>query len=188
MDLWLLRHADSLPEPQIPEPDWPLSPAGQRQARTLVPILADLGITRIITSPYRRAKETVSPFARAMDLEVHEVYALQERCLAPVWIEDFHGALGASLQDPDLALPGGESLRDCQGRMTKAIAAEQAKVTSGVLLVSTHGQAIASILQSIDPSVGFREWRALKRPDLVRIRIREAGWEWDRGYRLELGS
>lgn len=49
----------------------PLSRAGRRQADGLVSVLGDQGITRIVTSPFVRCRETVEPLAakRGLPLE-----------------------------------------------------------------------------------------------------------------------
>jgi broad specificity phosphatase PhoE len=41
----------------------PLSKAGRRQADALVTVLGDRGVTRIVTSPFVRCRETVEPLA-----------------------------------------------------------------------------------------------------------------------------
>jgi phosphohistidine phosphatase SixA len=56
----LVRHAE---KDTVQVGDVPLSEAGQRRARELARVLGDVGVTAIVTSPYRRAKDTVVPLA-----------------------------------------------------------------------------------------------------------------------------
>ena len=63
--LWLVRHAQSAPDKSRPEPEWPLSEVGRRQAEALVPVLKAIGVNRLASSPYRRAIDTLGPFAAA---------------------------------------------------------------------------------------------------------------------------
>ena len=57
----LIRHAESSPSRDIPESNWPLSSRGIVQAQELGEALSDIGITAVISSPYRRALDTVRP-------------------------------------------------------------------------------------------------------------------------------
>lgn len=72
MPLVLLRHASAGSRETWVGDDRerPLDDRGVRQARDLVALLADLPLTRIVTSPYRRCVQTVEPLAAARNLEV----------------------------------------------------------------------------------------------------------------------
>lgn len=56
----------------------PLTPTGEKQARTLVAFFAAYGATRITSSPWRRCTMTVEPFAAAAGLEVGTAQFLTE--------------------------------------------------------------------------------------------------------------
>ena len=56
----------------------PLDPRGRRQARGLVDLMAGLGVTRIVTSPYVRCVQTVLPLAAALGLRAEERAELAE--------------------------------------------------------------------------------------------------------------
>ena len=56
----LVRHAE---KDTTQVGDVPLSEAGRRRARELARVLGDAGVTGIVTSQYRRAKDTVVPLA-----------------------------------------------------------------------------------------------------------------------------
>jgi phosphohistidine phosphatase SixA len=61
----VVRHADKGTEPAS---DPALSPAGQQRALALAAALESARITSIITTPYRRARETALPLARRLGL------------------------------------------------------------------------------------------------------------------------
>ena len=65
MLLYIVRHGHPVyaPEEQLTE-------IGHRQARALVPRMKEAGITRIFSSPLRRARETAQPTAEALGLPV----------------------------------------------------------------------------------------------------------------------
>ena len=61
----LVRHA----EPANDDGNDPaLSQAGARRARALAAALRDAGVTAILTSPFRRTRETAQPLAQAADV------------------------------------------------------------------------------------------------------------------------
>jgi broad specificity phosphatase PhoE len=84
----LVRHAESewnrhfsrtRIDPGIPDPA--LTEDGRRQAERLSGQLAGTGIARLIASPYRRALETATIVARALDLRVAVEPLVRERCV-----------------------------------------------------------------------------------------------------------
>ena len=82
MTLLLLRHATAgHRRPGVGEAEdrlRPLDARGRRQANTLPELYADLGVTRVLTSPYVRCRESVEPLARALDLPIEERIELAE--------------------------------------------------------------------------------------------------------------
>ena len=69
MTLLLLRHATAgHRRPGVGEAEdrlRPLDARGRRQANALPELYADFGVTRVLTSPYVRCRESVEPLARA---------------------------------------------------------------------------------------------------------------------------
>jgi len=56
----------------------PLDARGRRQADALPELYADLGVGRVLTSPYVRCRQSIEPLARALDLPVEERVGLAE--------------------------------------------------------------------------------------------------------------
>ena len=172
--IYLLRHAESAPSPDVPEPEWPLSADGRTQAEKLVPVLADLPISAIYSSPFPRAIDTVRPFADQAGLAVNLVEDLRERRLSsgvaplPQW----RAMLKKAWAEFDWAPPGGESNIQCQHRMFATLRGLTAAHPGESILAASHGNAIALFLNSIDSSFGFDEWAALRNPDLFLVSYR----------------
>lgn len=61
-----------------PDEERPLSKAGRRQAAALTKLLRNEPITRIMTSPYVRCRETVAPLAERLGVPVEDTDALVE--------------------------------------------------------------------------------------------------------------
>jgi len=75
---WNVHYGRTRIDPGIPDP--PLTSAGRAQAERLTDALAAEGIVRLISSPYRRALETASIIARALDLAISVEPLVRERC------------------------------------------------------------------------------------------------------------
>lgn len=183
--LYLLRHAQSQPDLNTPTRDWPLSDLGVTQADALVALLSKLGIRRIFSSPYRRALATVAPFARAGGLEVSTVPNLREQENHLVGTEpEFRSLLMKMWADFDYRPPGGETLRECQARMTAAVRDLAGDCDGSTALISSHGNAIGLFLNHLEPGFGYEHWRAMRNPDLFRIRFESGEFSWDRRWAI----
>ena len=148
-----------------------------QQADELPARLAPLGIDHVVSSPFVRAVETVRPFCQAAGVELQIDRDLRERRLSGRWIRDFEGTLRKTWEDFDFALPGGESSRACQERVAGCVSRLATAVPGQSLLVSSHGNAIALFLNSLDPAFGWPEWQAMGNPDLFRTRLDGPRWE-----------
>ena len=180
--IYLLRHAESAPGRDLPEPDWPLSPGGADQARRLVTQLSGLGIAGVCSSPFVRAVATVRPFCEARQLSIEIEPDLRERTLCGHRIEQFEEPLRHSWEDFDHALPGGESSRTCQRRIVDCVT-RLASSHAGTLLVSSHGNALALFLNTLDPTFGWEGWKAMRNPDLFKVDF-DGTLRWDRAFRF----
>ncbi|RZS89632.1 histidine phosphatase superfamily protein (branch 1) [Motilibacter rhizosphaerae] len=69
--LILVRHAHAGDKRLWPfgDVDRPLSSRGQQQAEGLARQLGGLPVTRLVTSPYRRCRQTLAPLSEVLDLE-----------------------------------------------------------------------------------------------------------------------
>ena len=80
MTLYLVRHADAdkrnpySPVDHLRE----LSEDGWRQATRIADRLGDAGVTRVLSSPFPRCRQTVEPLARRVGVEVEPHPALAE--------------------------------------------------------------------------------------------------------------
>jgi 8-oxo-dGTP diphosphatase len=78
--LYVVRHAKagSRAKWEGSDDQRPLTKPGRRQAAGLVELLAGEGITRVLSSPYVRCRQTVEPLAERLRLPVDLADALEE--------------------------------------------------------------------------------------------------------------
>lgn len=166
MKALLISHATSSGQ----APDAPLASEGYAQAKALVSVLADLRAGPLYASPYRRAQETIAPYAEATAQNVKTLDDLRERRLSPVKLPDWKDHIERSYVDPDYAPKGGESHNDLRFRASDAL---QTIEDLGGLLPAfvTHGGLTSALFSGIETSFGFADWQALRNPDLFEVDI-----------------
>lgn len=78
--LIILRHAAATPRADYVGEDGkrPLLPDGKKQAKELVRLLSAYGPKRVFTSPWRRCRDTISPYAKAHRFKIIERGELSE--------------------------------------------------------------------------------------------------------------
>ncbi|GAA3986458.1 histidine phosphatase family protein [Allokutzneria multivorans] len=159
----LVRHAESeIPRPGGPdEYHRPLTATGLAQAASLVLPRP----TRVVSSPYLRAVQTVAP----LGLPVDTVHELREWDSGLQPSPDYARHYAASWADPEMARPGGESLAQLTSR---AVAALTALADGGVVVVGSHGTFVARALAGF--GVSTVDWpfsAAMPMPAVYRIRF-----------------
>lgn len=168
--LLVIRHCESIGQAS----DAALSSAGEIQAIELARRLADEPITRIVSSPYRRARDTIGPFAAGRGLTVDIDPRLAERRLSPAPIDHFREVVRRSFRDLDYRLEGCESGRET---FTRGWAALHAALDYGAPLTAivSHGQMISMVFHTIDPRFGYEGWLSLTNPDVYLLERNDDG-------------
>lgn len=170
---YVIRHAYAV---WAPEEQRPLSSKGHEDARRVAELLCDLPITRIFSSPYQRARQTVEPLAMQLDLPIQVEPDLRERKLGDeVKGDDFLTSVRKTWQDPTFFLPGGESNAAGQLRGVAVVQRLREQFPYEHLVLSTHGNLMALILQHYDPGVDYIFWKALTMPDIYSMSFFQAG-------------
>jgi 2,3-bisphosphoglycerate-dependent phosphoglycerate mutase len=166
--LILVRHAQSAPRPDLPEAEFPLSELGRQQAQDLVPILRDLGVDALVSSPYQRAVDTLRPYAEAVGLEIAIDDDLRERSLG-AWLESVEAVNNAILRmhaDLDFCLPGGESGRACLARYEAALVRALDASPGRTIAVGAHGGVVSHFLAAHHSGLAPEFWRSIRNPHL----------------------
>lgn len=133
--------------------------------------LSDKKIDAVLSSPYRRAVDTVSEFAKSQDLTIQIVEDFRERRIDSGWIADFLSFSRAQWADFDYKLSDGECLREVQERNIRALNRVLEEYHGKTVAVGSHGTALSTIVNYYDRRFGYQEFdkiRALM-PWIVRF-------------------
>jgi len=169
--IFLVRHCKASGQ----EPEAPLTAEGLKQAARLAAFFAERAVERIVSSPFRRAVDTIRPFADRSGIAIETDARLSERVLSTEPLPDWMERLKASFDEPDLKLPGGESSREAAERGIAVIEACWRRPESSVVAV-THGNLMALILSACGGRFGYEEWKNLTNPDVYELlKTDEAG-------------
>lgn len=183
--VYLIRHAQSHLTEDVHHSEWPLSERGREQARHLAALLAPLGIEEIFTSPYRRCRETIGPFAAASGVPVSEHAELREHLLAPGLIDDFEQVWRQSWADFSYALPGCETSHAAQARIWAAVFAVAERSSAGTLAISSHGNVLSLLFNRVDQQFALESATAMRNPDVFRVQLGEQALRWHAEWQLE---
>ncbi|MBQ9996061.1 MAG: histidine phosphatase family protein [Clostridia bacterium] len=159
-DLYFIRHAESRYDAD--DRTRGLSDKGLRDRALSAEFLADKSVDAVLSSPYRRAVETVEVFAEERGMKVLPVEDFRERCIADVWVEDFREFTRRQWEDHDYKLGGGESLREVQRRNIAALTDVLRQYAGKTVAVGTHGMALSTIIQYFVPSFGWEDFDRIR--------------------------
>lgn len=163
---YLVRHAHAN---WTPDENRPLSAQGLADAQRVADLLASCPIDAVYASPARRAWQTVELLAVRLGLPIHPIPDLRERELAGGPVDDFLAAVKAAWDNPTQAHPGGESNVVAQRRGVAVVLQLSAQHPDGHLVLGTHGNLLALVLQYFYPTMGYDFWQSLTMPDVYRL-------------------
>ncbi len=175
--LYLVRHANSV---WSTDAQRSLSAAGLRDAERVAGILKHYPIDAIFCSPSRRAIQTITPLAAVLNLPINSDHRLAERQLSDQPITDFHNSIAQLWHNPHISLPGGESNVTAKARGVAFIKTMLSEIKTkrfiySHIVVSTHGNLLALILQHFYPAVDYDFWSKLSFPDIYFLPLEEGG-------------
>lgn len=184
-EIFLIRHAQSHQTTRLDHSQWPLSAQGASQAQVLARLLVPLEIEAIFSSPYQRCLDTVAPLASALGLTVHIREDLRERLLVSGWVDNLVPIWHRCWEDFDHAEIDCESSRVAQRRIVAEVTHIARSTSQRRVAVSSHGNAIGLLLNSLDPTFLRLETERIRNPDVIRLLVEDGELRWDRSYRLQ---
>ncbi|MCP4604361.1 MAG: histidine phosphatase family protein [Proteobacteria bacterium] len=183
MKVFLVRHAQSSPSRVLPDPKWPLSEVGCNQAEALVRILAPLNISEFFTSPYVRCVATIDPFIRSSGTPVTRMEGLREHKIVDKFVNNFQKIWDRCWSDFDFSLDNCESSSAAQSRMRDAVMKICKSSSADTIGISSHGNVIGLLLNSIDASFSVTQTQSLLNPDIVCLTYHDHKLVFDRTFK-----
>jgi 2,3-bisphosphoglycerate-dependent phosphoglycerate mutase len=169
--LFMVRHANS---PFIfgQERTRSLSKQGELDAGKIKELLSLEKIDVIVSSPYKRAIQTVEGLSHDKKLEIQIVEELKERQLKgsfKLQKEEINQAIKKSYEDKTYSLLGGESVEDVQARSLPILLQLLTMYQGKTLILGTHGNIMTIIMNYFDPQYGYDFWKRTTKPDLYKL-------------------
>jgi 2,3-bisphosphoglycerate-dependent phosphoglycerate mutase len=169
--IYFVRHAHSTYS--LDEESRPLSEKGIKDTECVTSVLKDFHIDLVISSPYKRAIQTVEGIADHFQLKIVMMDDLKERKLSDHPVPHFRKAMDKVWCNPELALEGGESNRTAQNRGVRAIKYILEKYREQNIVIGTHGNIMVLIMNYFDSRYGYHFWQALAMPDIYQLTFRD---------------
>jgi 2,3-bisphosphoglycerate-dependent phosphoglycerate mutase len=169
----LVRHAQSV-LPRLGEPDYderPLTENGLVAAESLVPRLVECSPAAVLSSPQRRAVQTVTPAADALGLAVTTWPELREWESGLVPSADWETPYAYSWAHPGFAHGAGESLDALTARAGKALARMGEEYPDATVLVGSHGTFLTRALIAAGRHADWESCRAMPMPAIYEISV-----------------
>ena len=166
-NVYLVRHAHSTYTPD--ELCRPLSEKGLRDAGKVTELLSLKNISHVISSPYRRAVQTVEGIANLNKLTIVTDDGFRERKLAADSVADFQDTVLKAWENLNYALPGGESGFCAQNRGIRSLRNAIDKYRGGNIVIGTHGNLMVLIMNYYDKKYDYAFWDKLNLPDIYRL-------------------
>lgn len=166
-NLYFVRHAHSVYTAD--ELNRPLSDKGFADAKSVTERLKKENIDIVISSPYRRAIQTVAGIAAFTRKEILIDSNFRERALSDGPLEDFESAVTKAWTDFHFSLQGGESSFKAQHRGVSATNKVLREHQGKNIVIGTHGNIMVLIMNYFDPTYDFAFWKKLEMPDVYKL-------------------
>lgn len=166
-NIYFVRHAHSEYTPD--ELGRPLSVDGTKDVATVRDILENENIDMIISSPYKRAIQTVEGIANHLGKKIIIENDLRERTLSGIPVKNFPAAINKVWSDPTFSFKGGESNVVAQERGVFVVKKILRKFSGKNIVIGTHGNIMVLIMNYFDKDFDFEFWQSLNMPDIYQL-------------------
>ena len=169
-NIYFVRHA----EPNYNNHDdltRELSAKGMKDRALVTDFLADRQVDVVLSSPYKRAVDTVAHFASLQDLPITTIHDFRERKVDSSWIDDFDAFTRNQWADFNYKLTDGETLAEVQKRNIAALQEVIEHHRGKTVVIGSHGTALSTIVNYFAPQFGIAEFTRIKSimPWIVRF-------------------
>ena len=124
--------------------------------------MSDKNINVILSSPFKRAYDTVYDFALKNGLDIEVIEDFRERKIDSEWIPDFNAFCKAQWEDCSYKLSDGENLGEVQNRNIQALQQVLEKYNGKNIVIGSHGTALSTIINYYDNTFGYSEFEEIR--------------------------
>lgn len=139
-----------------------LTPKGMEDRKLVTAFLADKCIDVVLSSPYKRAVDTVADFAEKNGQSIETIDDFRERKVGSGWIEDFKEFSRSQWSDFSYKLAEGECIKEVQDRNIAALNTVLEKHNGKNIVVGSHGTALSTIINYYDNSFGYGDFEKIR--------------------------
>lgn len=139
-----------------------LSAKGQKDRKLVTKFLMDKNIQIVLSSPYKRAVDTVREFAEKKEMNIDIIDGFRERKVDSLWIEDFNSFCKKQWEDFEYKLSDGECLKEVQDRNILALKNIVEKFKGKNIVVGSHGTALSTIVNYYDKKFGYSDFNEIR--------------------------
>ncbi len=140
-----------------------LSEKGLEDRKLVTSFFEDKNIDAVLSSPYKRAIDTVKHFADSRNIEIELVHDFRERKIDNMWIEDFDGFCMRQWNDFTYKLPDGEALGEVQKRNMDALFNVINKYKDKNIVIGSHGTALSTIINYFNHTFKYEDFKKIKK-------------------------
>ncbi|MBQ9121639.1 MAG: histidine phosphatase family protein [Clostridia bacterium] len=155
--IYFVRHA----EPNYENHDdmsRELSNKGLKDRKLVTSFLMDKEIDIVLSSPYKRAIDTIRDFAEIRGIDITVMDEFRERRVDSAWIEDFTSFCKKQWDDFYYKLSEGECLKEVQDRNITALNRVLSKYKGKNIVIGSHGTALSTIINYYDKTFGYSDF------------------------------
>ena len=139
-----------------------LTSKGLQDRKLVTGFLSDKQIDAVISSPYKRAVDTIWDFADNYGFEIEIIDHFRERKITDNWISTFAGFTKKQWENFSFKLPGGESLNEVQKRNISGLELVLKKYCGKNVVIGSHGTALSTVINYYDNSFGYKDFEKIK--------------------------
>lgn len=166
-NIYFVRHAHSTYSTD--EVGRPLSLRGLYDANLVANLLMHHDIDHVISSPYKRAIQTVEKVAQQFNLTIELVEGFRERTLSEHPVPNFDEAIAKVWEEPAFSWKGGESNLVAQERGVTSLLQVLDEWQDKNVVIGTHGNIMVLIMNYFDVKYNLAFWDQLQMPDIYQL-------------------
>ena len=161
--VYFIRHAES----DISIRDGlirPLTEKGMSDRTLVTGFLQDKDIDAVLSSPFKRAVDTVADFAGKNNFEIETIEGFRERKSDSDKLRnaaDFHSFNEHQWADFSYTHSDGECLTEVQERNIAALSDVLCRYQDKNIVIGTHGTALSTIINYYDNTYGFKDFMVM---------------------------